>query len=330
MKRAHALALGAALLLAGVLFVGTAPHARALTTYVRGAPPPPQLEALGLADLATLAARGVTLGRPENHRSPLDSGTEFSTAAHRSADGTHIESWTLAQDEPIGEIILVPGYQASRESLLEGAAILHEAGWRVTLLDPRGVGGSGGDRTTLGWAESQDVAVVVEAAQARAQGPVVLYGFSMGGAAALRAVATGQAQADAVIVEGCFETLRGAIAARLHHLGLPATPIADLLLFWAWVDTGIPGWSHRPVDYAAQIAAPILVVQGTEDWRSPPSAGQAVARAAPAGRYATIEGLPHQPGFAGRPVSWDRVVRGFLYETFGAPDDPAEAAPAAP
>jgi pimeloyl-ACP methyl ester carboxylesterase len=220
-------------------------------------------------------------------------------------------------------VVLVPGYRASRDSLLPVADRLHGAGWRVTLMDPRGVGGSAGHRSTLGWRESQDVAAFVGLAQERTLGPVVLYGFSAGAAAALRSVALGQSIAEAVIAEACFDTMRTALDTRVRHIGAPTFPIVDLLLFWSWFDQEVPGWRHNPVDYAAQVRSPLLVLQGADDWRAPPARARDIAKAAPQGVFALLDGTGHQPGVLTRPLAWERAVEGFLMEAVGPADTSA-------
>lgn len=313
--------LGALLAALAVLFL-SAQHSLALSTYVRGAPPTPALESLGFADRLGLLVGGAVLRRPTNDHSPLAVGIDFRTEHRVAKDGTSLEGWTLDHPAARGEVVLVPGYQQSREDLLDAGARFHESGWRVTLMDPRGVGGSEGNRASLGWHESQDVGSFAALARDRTLGPVVLYGFSAGGAAVLRSLAVGEAQgADAAIVEACFSTLREALAVRVRRLGLPATPVADLLLFWGRVEQGVVGYEHNPVDYASRVEIPVLVLQGREDWRAPPGQGRSIARALPEGRYAEIPELGHQPGAFGHPIAWERVVEGFLWETFGAPGE---------
>lgn len=300
----------------------SAKHSLALSTYVSGAPPTPALETLAFADRVGLLFRGPVVRRPVNEHSPLAVGLDFRTVRRTAADGTGLEGWTLDRASARGEVVLVPGYQQSRDDLLDAGARFFEAGWRVTLMDPRGVGGSEGHRTSLGWYESQDVASFAALARERTLGPVVLYGFSAGGAAVLRALATGEVQgADAAIVEACFSTLREALAVRMRRLGLPALPAADLLLLWGQLEQGVPGYRHNPVDYAGQVKVPVLVLQGREDWRAPPEQGRALAGALSQGRYAEIPDLGHQPGAFGHPIAWSRVVEGFLWETFGPPGE---------
>lgn len=326
MKAWTAAAGGVALLLLGVVVGVSGMHARSLTTFVPGARPLPALEDLSFAQRLSLATRGPTLPRPENRQTPLDLQVDFRTESLVSADGTRLEGWTLPREGARGEVVLVPGYRASRDSLLAVADRFHEAGWRATLMDPRGVGGSEGNRSTLGWDESQDVAAFVTLAKGRTVGPVVVYGFSAGGAAALRMAALEQAQPDALVVEATFDTLRHALRARVQHLGAPAFPMVDLLLFWSWMDQDIPGWQHNPVDYAGRVQAPVLVLQGAEDWRAPPAAGKALAAAAPRAQLVVLEGTGHQPGVLTRPLTWERAVEGFLIRTFG----PADTSPPLP
>jgi alpha-beta hydrolase superfamily lysophospholipase len=50
-------------------------------------------------------------------------------------------------------------------------------------------------------------------------------------------------------------------------MGLPATPLAQMLVFWGGVQDGYNGFQHNPADYAMNVHCPVLVFQGGRDKR---------------------------------------------------------------
>src|SRR5690606_20716074 len=99
-------------------------------------------------------------------------------------------------------------YAESMEQLLDVAVALHELGHDALLVDFSGSGGSSGDGTTLGVREAEDVTTALRFARSRARDrAVVAFGFSMGAAAVVRAIAREDAEADGAILEACFDRL---------------------------------------------------------------------------------------------------------------------------
>lgn len=119
--------------------------------------------------------------------------------------------------------------------------------------------------TSLGWAEADIVAALAKAHQDG--GRVVLYGKSMGSAAVLRAVGVLGAAADALVLENPYDRLLTTVGHRFEAMGLPAQPGAALLVFWGGVELGFNGFEMNPVDFAANIQAPTLLLNGEDDPR---------------------------------------------------------------
>jgi pimeloyl-ACP methyl ester carboxylesterase len=210
-------------------------------------------------------------------------------------------------------VLAFHGYAASKATLLPVGRALHELGHPVLLVDFYGSGGSSGDGTTLGYLESRDVAAAVAHVRQRWPGRrLVLYGFSMGGAAALRAVAAEGVEADAVIVEATFDTLLNTARNRFHTMGLPATPLAQMLLFWGGLDWGFDAFSLNPADYARAVDCPALVLHGGDDARVPAQQARNLHRAFADARLVEFPGVPHVLIAGARPREWKREVAAFL------------------
>src|SRR4029079_14105793 len=102
---------------------------------------------------------------------------------------------------------------------------------------------------------------------------------SMGGAAVLRAVAVDGVRPNAMIVEGVFDRLLTTVQHRFDAVHLPAWPAAPLLVFWCSIQMGYNGFAHHPIDYAAAVTCPILLLPGEPAPRI--SAGETEALLAP-------------------------------------------------
>ena len=145
------------------------------------------------------------------------------------------------------------------------------------LVDYRGAGGSSGDDTTLGVREGSDVARAVAYAAAHWPGPPpILYGVSMGAAAILSAVSAEGVRPTAVILESPFDRLVGTVRNRFRAMGLPPSPGAEMVVFWGSLELGFNGFTHNPVDYAAAVTCPALVLHGGRDTRATPDEVAAV------------------------------------------------------
>jgi pimeloyl-ACP methyl ester carboxylesterase len=197
-----------------------------------------------------------------------------------SAKNGSLEAWVIRNDDATAWAILFYGYSTSKDSLLEVAARLHRFGMSVVLFDFHGSGGSFGFSTTIGFAEAQDVVNAVNWVRETYGEPApVLYGFSMGAAAILRAVAFQHLHARALVLHASFDRMLTTVKHRFEMLHVPTFPAAALLVFWGGKLNRFDAFSHNPKDYAAQITIPSLVLHGALDTRVTTEEAQNIFRA---------------------------------------------------
>jgi alpha-beta hydrolase superfamily lysophospholipase len=209
-----------------------------------------------------------------------------------------------------GTVALFHGYAASKDQLIPVANAYEDLGWGTVLVDFAGHGNSAGaPRTTIGWREADDVAIVAAWAQDLPQ-PLILYGFSMGTAAILRACAVHQVHADAMVLEAPFDTLRGTVGNRFEMMGAPASPGAELLLFWGGATARMRPFQHRPVRDAASCSIPAVVIGGTHDVKAKPADVGAVADAL--GVAPVMLEMGHELGALAQPTAWELAVQAAL------------------
>ncbi|HJX51609.1 MAG TPA: alpha/beta fold hydrolase [Polyangia bacterium] len=294
-------------------------HARGMTHFVSSGertPPPGQIPLLGKLRVLLL---GVRIPHPVNTRTPEDVGLTFETRRFAGEAGD-LEAWLIPAEQAHGLVLLFHGYAGNKAELLEIASGFHDLGWSTVLTDFRGSGGSQGDRTSIGWNEARDVAATVRWAHEALHEPApVLYGFSMGAAAVLRAVAFEGVKPRATIAEASFDRMLTTVQRRFHMMHLPSWPMANLLLFWGGLQNGFDGFAHNPVDYAARIDCPTLVLQGALDALVTTREAQAI-HAALRG-YKVLHVFPdvgHEASLGASPEDWSAVVGPFLARATGA------------
>lgn len=265
-RRWKRIALSVAILVV-VANVLAARHARAFLVYSDSGEAVPQPEQLTTWRKAGMLVNGVAVPRPENRTAP-----EAPFTTHRIPMGEEwLEAWHIPATDPHGIVIMFPGYSSAKNSLLPEAATLREMHFDVLLVDFRGAGGSSGRENTLGVREADDVAAA--AAFAKVKWPsrrVILFGRSMGAAAVLRAVGPLHVNADAIILECPFDRMLNAVKNRFRSMGLPASPGAEMLVFWGGQRLAFDGFAHNPEEYADQIEVPTLVLSGSRDERAAP------------------------------------------------------------
>jgi uncharacterized protein len=289
-------------------------HARAMTTYVRSGNRTSAPEQLNLISKAKLLLTGVQFPRPQNHRDPKDFGLNFQTHRFPGSFGLELEAWSIVPESTKGMILMFHGNGASKESLLPAAKIFSELGWGCALVDFHGSGGSQGTRTSIGWHESIDVVATYDQFSGKNPGePVILYGVSMGTAAILRAVHTDTIKPDGLILELPFDRLINAARQRFHAMGIPAWPLADLLILHGGWQQGFDGLAHAPCEYAKSVALPSLILNAEQDRRAPPAQAKAVFRALSGPKYRKqFATLGHESLCEGAHKEWRAAVAAFL------------------
>lgn len=204
---------------------------------------------------------------------------------------------------------------------------LRELGGSTLVLNFRGHGASEG-MSTIGVDEIADVEAGVGWLRARRPGvPVITLGFSMGASIVIRYAGLGGDPDAVVAVSGpgrWYE--RGTDPMRRLHLGVE-TWLGRLVLHRAFGTRVGGGWDQlpsSPVEVAASISAPLLVVHGDRDPYFGIEHGRMLAAAAPNSELWIEAGMGHAEN-AMTPQLLERIA-GWARRTVGLPAT-AEPAP---
>jgi dipeptidyl aminopeptidase/acylaminoacyl peptidase len=211
-------------------------------------------------------------------------------------DGIPLYGWYLRAGDSDPALVLCHGYQRAIEETFALGCDLHERGFNVLMFDFRGCGRSGGRYTTIGFHEPLDVEGAIDWLRRRTAGrsPIGVLGISMGGAAALAAVAR-RPEVRALVTDSAFATLRGAIAQRLASLRFPSLQLHHLSMRTAERMCRGRADLVRPVEAARRLDhCPVLLIHGTADGIVPYQHALELDRAIPAPHEVwALEGVPH-------------------------------------
>jgi pimeloyl-ACP methyl ester carboxylesterase len=237
----------------------------------------------------------------------------FKEVAFKSKDGTPLSGWYLPQENAPAAIIYCHGLFRSRLELLDRAEKFWQEGYAGLLLDFRRHGKSGGKLTSMGYLERLDIigAVNYLSDSLQFKNPIVVYGVSMGAAAALLAAAE-EPKISGLIIDSSFLSFDDTI---VHHaktwLGLPKFPIVDeLILFTKWRI----GFNSEDFDLrrAAQKIGdrPILFIAGGADKRMPPEIAKALYQASPSAHknIVIIPEASHGAAFRTDPETYSKAI----------------------
>ncbi len=176
-----------------------------------------------------------------------------------------LEAWLIPADSAKGTVILFHGYSGEKSTMLERAEVFLQLGFNALLVDFMGSGGSEGQQTTLGYLEAEEVKSCFDYLKTQGESRIYLFGTSMGAAAVLKAEHDYHLQPSGLILECPFGSMYATTCARFHKMGVPAFPMAGLLVFWGGLENGFWAYGHNPVNYARAVNCPVLLLYGAKD-----------------------------------------------------------------
>ncbi len=213
---------------------------------------------------------------------------DYEEISFTSADGIALRGWLVRpapREQRSSAIIICHGAGANRSDFTGLAASLSQQGHFVLLFDFRAHGESGGGRTSLGYHEQKDIEAALAFLMTRRDmidpKRIGIYGFSMGGSAAILAAAKTGAF-SAVVTDSAFTSLRDqakdAITGFYH---LPSFPFLHLAVLGYELYFQTHADAISPVSVIATIAPrPVLIIAGEGDKLIPPENGRKLYAAA--------------------------------------------------
>lgn len=186
-----------------------------------------------------------------------------------------LNGWFLpAIGVPTMTIIFAHGYKSNREqksvSVLNLAEEMVKHGYNVLLFDFRNCGESGGNLTTIGLDEQQDLLGAIDWCKAYWDGPIGLIGYSMGAATSLLVAAQSDA-VSGVVADSSFSDLHQYLLDNLSVWSkLPKYPFSPIMVWMIRYIMRKNPHLVRPISSIQYIyPRPVLFIHGDQDTAIP-------------------------------------------------------------
>jgi uncharacterized protein len=280
-----------------------------------------------LAGIAT-TRKFVYKDKENEGLTPKSFDLPYEDVSFSAPDGVPLKGWWVPAPESRRTVVLVHGLNRSRIEMVKKVPFLHKLGWNALLFDLRHHGDSGGNVSTFGFFEKQDVHAATAFARARAPGPVVLWGVSLGGASVTLAAAEDPGVA-ALICDSSYRSLRDTVA---HHLSLfrgfrwwlrvvPSWPVTSEVVYWIGRRGGFDPDVVDIRGAAAHMAGrPCLFVCNSEDRRMPAEIAFELKSAAGAqAQVLVVPGKSHGGAYRDGTAAYETAVTELLGAAASAP-----------
>lgn len=183
----------------------------------------------------------------------------------KTSDGITIDAWYSKTDSSGNCVILLHGYSTNKTNLENQAAIFKQWGYSVLLFDLRGHGKSGGNSTTFGMKETDELEKAFEFAKQKGNSKIILYGVSLGAVICIKAASENKIHPAAIIADMPFGNLHHHFKARARLAGFPSEPFASLTTFWVGIEKGYNAFQYNIASCAKKVNCPILMEWGEKD-----------------------------------------------------------------
>jgi len=194
--------------------------------------------------------------------------TTFETVYLVTKDNIKLQAWHLKTDSVAkGTVVMFHGHGSTKSAIIKESEAFRKMGYNTFLLDFRAHGSSGGNTTTIGYYEAEDVELAYNYIKNRGEKNMVLWGISMGAATITKAVNDYALQPNKIILEMPFGSIVKAAEGRVKMMQLPGEPLATLITFWGGAEHGFWAFNMKPVEFAKKINCPVLLQWGKNDPR---------------------------------------------------------------
>jgi alpha-beta hydrolase superfamily lysophospholipase len=225
-----------------------------------------------------------------------------------------VEAWLKRPDSSRGTVILFHGLMGNKSSLLYPANEFLNSGYTVMLVDVRGHGNSGGQTTTVGFRETEEVKLAYDYMREQGEKTIFLWGLSMGAVEIIKAMADYDIRPSGLILEMPFGSLQAHVRGRMRTKGFPEQPFAFFITCWIGIERGFNALGFRLDKYAKKINCPVLLQYGSKDQLVNRDEVDDIYNAitSPQKKLVIYEDAYHESLLQKDPVTWRREVDDFL------------------
>ena len=195
---------------------------------------------------------------------------DLKPVSFESTDGVMLSGFLIERKNAKYNAVLCHGYRSVKEFMYSYIDLFPD--WNILLFDFRSHGNSDGKITSLGYHESKDVIAAANYLKTVAKQrqfahlPMVVLGFSMGGAAALKAAEAEPTLADALIIDSTYAQLNSTILkAYSSKTLLPFYPFFPVITWLFNYLAACDIYQMNPDECVRHITKPILFIHAATD-----------------------------------------------------------------
>lgn len=253
---------------------------------------------------------------PHYYRLPVRNTPEipYDTVDLFTKDKTKLEGWYIPVDSAKGTVVIAHALFGNKETMLSYAYEFHSMKYNVMMIDLRGHGNSGGQTTTLGNRESEDVKLAYDFVAAKGEKNIILYGFSLGAVAVIKSVYDYSIKPTHIIIDEPFASLEDHLRGRARALGFPEEPFAFFVTLWTGIERGFNGLAQRSTKYAKKIDCPVLLEYGGRDKLVLNKETESIYEhlASTHKKKVEYENAVHEFLLNSDPTKWEKEIQNFL------------------
>ncbi|MEO7984145.1 MAG: alpha/beta fold hydrolase [Bacteroidota bacterium] len=242
----------------------------------------------------------------------------FDTVTLKTSKGILIDAWYAKTDSAAkGTVILFHGIAANKGMIISEGSEFRYEGYNVMLVDFRAHGNSGGQTTTIGIRESEEVKLAYDYAAAKDPKNIFLWGNSMGAVVVAKAIGDYELKPAGVILEMPFGSLQTHLQGRARALGFqgfPEKPFGFFVTWWMGIERGFNGFKHKTSMYVKKVNCPVLMQWGALDNYVQKSETDNIynAIASPNKKLVIYDHATHESLVQNDPAKWRIEVERFL------------------
>lgn len=225
---------------------------------------------LGIVLFYLLLTLGLTYIVQQMPRNPVDDKPDWGTILDTkipAIDGKLLEVWRIEPlDGSKGIVVFAHGWGRNRDRMVPRARIFGEWGYTTIIHSARDHGNSSPCRFMNPVRFAEDIEAVLKWIAE----PVILYGHSMGAAAAAIVTSRNSKKIKLLFLEGCYAYTKEALLS-LYRWVNPffGTVFGPLIVFWMNLFYKNALNTVSPARLAPEIKMPVMLIHGDKDRRFP-------------------------------------------------------------